>query len=211
MVENELFIIMNKRPDPKVIDRACYEALAAHGVRKKYDIGSLDIEENFMGWIGLNQGVHPTFVRVNPNIGIHCIPLMKLVTEAAGKKYRRGEYPTLSYPLGEACPKVKEFIFETEADVLPEAARLADTIGQYGIPYMCSLASYSAMLPRLYKRVANLGGAPERYAAALYLSGDIEGALNFLEEQTEIFVGKHFIEEAAELKQLKLYLGSLPR
>ncbi|MFZ3017863.1 MAG: hypothetical protein WA056_05345 [Gallionella sp.] len=196
---------MNKRPDPKVIGRACYEALSALGIHKKYGIGILTIEENFMGWIGLNQGVHPTFVRVNPNIGIHSIPLMKLVADAAGEKYRSGEYPTLGYPLGEACPKVKQFIFETEADVLPEAARLADTIGQYGIPYIRSLASYGEMLPRIRKEVASLGGAPERYAAALYLSGDVEGAFNFLNEQAAIFVGKRFNNEAEKLNRLKRY------
>lgn len=200
---------MRERPDTKVIDRVCYEALSALGIRKKYGIGSLAIEENFMGWVGLNQGVHPTFVRVNPNIGIHCIPLMKLIDDAAGEKYQMGRWATLSYPLGEACPKVKQFIFETEADVLSEAARLADAIGQYGIPYIRSLASYSEMLPRLHKRVASLGGAPERYAAALYLSGDVEGAFNFLNEQAAIFVDKHFNEEAEELNKLKRYLEGL--
>lgn len=199
---------MNKRPDPKVIDLACYEALAVLGIRRKYGIGSLALDENFMGWIGLNQGVHSTFVRVNPNIGIHCVPLMKLIAAAAGEKYQMGRRTTISYPLGEACPKVKEFIFETEADILPEAARLADTIGQYGIPYIRSLASYGELLPRIRKEIASLGGAPERYAAALYLSGDIEGALNFIDAQSELFIDKHFIEEAAELKQLKFYLES---
>ena len=145
---------MNKRPNPKDIDCACYDALSVLGIKKKYGIGSLAIDENFLGCIGLNQGVHPTFVRVNPNIGVHSLHLMKLVADAAGEKYRRGEYPTLSYPLGEACPKVKQFIFETEADVLPEAKRLADTIKKYGIPYIQSLASYGAMLPRIRQRVA---------------------------------------------------------
>jgi hypothetical protein len=131
---------------------------------------------------------------------------MKLIDDAAGKKYRSGEFATLSYPLGEACPDVKQFIFESEADVLPEAARLTETIKQYGIPYIRSLASYDAMLPRLRKRVDSLGGAPEQYAAALYLSGDIQGAFSFLNGQIATFVARSFIDQAEKFNKLKLHL-----
>jgi hypothetical protein len=202
---NDVFI-MSKRPDPKTVERACYEALSVLGIRLKYGVGSLPIEEGFLGWIGLNQGTHSTFVRVNPNIGIHCVPLMKLIDDAAGEKYQSGRWATLSYPLGEACPDVKQFIFESEADVLSEAARLTETIKQYGIPYIRSLASYSAMLPRLRKQVDSLGGAPERYAAALYLSGDIRGAFNFLTEQIATFAARSLVDQAEKLNKLKLHL-----
>lgn len=197
---------MNKRPDPKVVDLACYEALSVLGIRRKYGVGTLAIDKNFMGWIGLNQGVHPTFVRVNPNIGIHCVPLMKLIGDAAGEKYQMGRWTTLSYPLGEACPKVKQFIFETEHDILHEATRLAEAINECGIPYMRSLASYSTMLPLIRKEIGCLGDAPERYAAALYLSGDIQGAFNFLNEQIATFVAGNLAIQAEKLNKLKLHL-----
>lgn len=205
-VDNAKLAKMNKRPAPKVVDHACYDALAVLGVRLRYGLGSLPVKEGFLGWIGLNQGVHPTFVRVNPNIGIHCVAVMKLVADARGEKYRSGEYATISDTLGVACPDVPQFIFESEADILPEATRLAETIKEYGIPYMRSLATYVALLPRLRERVDSFGGMPERYAAALYLSGDRQAALSFLDEQAATSRAKGYVGEAEALKKLRLYL-----
>ena len=197
---------MNKRPTPKEVDKACYNALAALGVQLKYGLGTWPIDEHFSGWIGLNQGVHPTFVRVNPNIGIHCVAVMKLVAEARGVKYRKGEYPTHSCFIGTRCPDVLQLIFENEADLLPEATRLAEIIDQYGVPYIHSLASYDALLPLLHADVDNGDGFSATYAAALYLSGDTQGAFRFLEEQSAKYLEKKFTHGIEALSKLRLCL-----
>lgn len=197
---------MTKRPTPKEVDKACYNALAELGVRVKYDLGNWPIDEYFSGWIGLNKGVHPTFVRVNPHVGIHCVAVMKLVAEAKGDKYRKGEYSTSGCYLGALCPDVMQFIFESEADLIPEATRLAETIGQYGMPYIHSLASYDALLPRLREEVDGIGGGAEKYAAALYLSGDIQGAFNFIDEQIKKFLAKNRAPWIDALEKVKMHL-----
>lgn len=197
---------MNKRPTPKEVDMACHNALAELGVRVKYGLGNWPIDENFSGWIGLNKGVHPTFVRVNPNVGIHCVALMKLVAEARGDKYRKGEYATYSCYLGTRCPDVEQIIFESEADLLPEATRLAETIAQYGMPYIHSLTSYEALLPLLLTEVDNGDWDSAKYAAALYLSGNIQGAFNFIEEQSAKFLAKKYGSDAEALSKLRLFL-----
>ena len=130
---------------------------------------------------------------------------MKLVCAAEGAKYRLSEYATISYPLGVACPDVDQFYFQQEADILPESAHIAATIKQYGIPYIHSLASYSALLPRMHQPVDNLGGMPERYAAALYLSGDRQGAFAFLDAQITKFLTRNDNDFVAELRRLKSY------
>lgn len=130
---------------------------------------------------------------------------MKLVCAAEGAKYRLSEYATISYPLGVACPDVDQFYFQQEADILPESAHIAATIKQYGIPYIHSLASYSALLPRMHQQVDNLGGMPERYAAALYLSGDRQGAFAFLDAQITKFLTRNDNDFVAELRRLKSY------
>jgi hypothetical protein len=127
---------MRDRPNPKVIESACYEALSAIGVRYKYGTGMLPLDESFYGWVGLNRGVHHDFVRINPNVGIHCIPAMKAIAVSKGEPYQCGRYATYSVPLGELCPDVEQFIFETESEITSQAQRLAATIEKYAIPYM---------------------------------------------------------------------------
>ncbi|MBV6325895.1 hypothetical protein KVP70_33970, partial [Duganella sp. HSC-15S17] len=74
---------------------------------------------------------------------------MKVFCAVGGMKYRPGELPTYGVHLGELCPKVPQFIFATEADVPGEAARLAQMIAEFGIPYANTLCSYDALLPLL--------------------------------------------------------------
>lgn len=199
---------MNTRPTSKEVNKVCYQALAALGVQMKYESGIWSMDEHFSGWIGLNQGVHPTFVRVNPHVGIHCVAVMKLLAEAKGEKYRKGEYATFGCYIGTLCPDVQQFIFESEADLLPEAERLTETIRQYGMPYIQSLTSYHALLPCLRDSVANMGWPGAKYAAALYLSGDIQGAFSFLENQIAKLLADRHVSGAETLQKLKTCIES---
>jgi hypothetical protein len=200
---------MPNRPDAKTVIDACYAALAELGIQKKYLGGILPLNADFLGTIGLASGVHADVIRVHPSIGIHCIPLMKLVDAAVGEKYQKGRFPTISFPLGVTCPDIAQFHFKHDADILPESARLAATIKQYGIPYIHNLASYSELIPHLRQRVESLGGNPERYAVALYLSGDRDSAFSFLDEFIIKFLAENDLDFAARYKKFKAYLAAL--
>lgn len=194
---------MNSVQDLKSIENSCAAALSQVGVKVKSGTGTLPIGNAFSGWVGLNSGRHKGFIRINPFVGVHCQQIMKLVASASGKKYRPSELATFSIYLGELCPEVSQFVFNDGDDSTKEAERLASTIEEFGFPYMRKIASYDALLPLLEKRVPTLGGYPQRYAAALYLSGKIDMALEFTNTQIGLLDNQDSPEVIAALQKLK--------
>lgn len=164
------------------VSDACEAALVRHGfkrLRRHWVVW--EFSKEFLGWVGLNSGSRASFVRINPFVGVHCVPLMKLIQEVRGNKYKLGDIATFAMHLGEICPDVEVFEFHDGTDFEPEAERLAETICQHGVPYMQTLASYEALLPRLREREPMLGGYPERVAVCLVLLGRQAEALAYLD------------------------------
>lgn len=164
----------------------CYEVLAGVGFTRyrKEDV-DWPLDKIFHGWVGLNTGLYDDYVEINPFVGIHVVPIMKLYTGLEGRKYSRS-VATYAIHMGELVPKVPAFEFTRETDIEAEAKRLAQLYLDHGLPYAKSLASYEALLPLLKERVDMLGAYPERVASCLYLMGRIEEAREF----TESFLAK---------------------
>ena len=168
----------------KTIDDACDKALCALGAKRpRRGSRFFELSEDVLCWIGLNQGRHDDFVRINPNVGVHVVPLMKLESEFDGEKYKKGRFATLSVHLGELCPDVDVFEFYEGSDIEAEANRLAQSIVEYGLPYAKQYLSMKSILPVLKSQIPSLGGYPERYAIALHLSGKDDEARQFIEER----------------------------
>lgn len=165
----------------KLVEAECAIALRQYGFGMKAGIGHRQINDNFVGWVGLNNGRHEKFIRINPFVGVHCPAIMKITAAACSKRYRLNDVATYAVFLGELCPHVEEFIFDYDGDIRNEAERLSKCIAAYGVPFMESISNYSALLPVMEERIPSLGGYPERYAAALLVSGDVKAALTFIE------------------------------
>lgn len=164
----------------------CYDALAAVGfVRYRKENVDWPFDKNFHLWVGLNTGLYDEHVEINPFVGIHVLPIMKLYTGLENRKYSRS-VATYAIHLGELVPKVPAFEFTRETNIEEEAKRLAQLYLDYGLPYSKSLANYEALLPLLKERIDMLGAYPERVASCLYLMGRIEEAREF----TESFLAK---------------------
>jgi hypothetical protein len=160
----------------------CYEALAVAGFTRyrKEDI-DWPLDKVFHGWVGLNTGLYDEYVAINPFVGIHAVPLMKLYTVLEGRKYSRN-IATYALHIGELAPKVPVFEFTRETNIDEEAARLAQLYVDVGLPYSKSIASYEVLLPLLQERIPMLGAYPERVASCLYLMGRKEDARTFTED-----------------------------
>lgn len=164
----------------------CYEALAGIGfTRYRKEDADWPLDKNFHGWVGLNTGLYDEYVEINPFVGIHVVPIMKLYTGLEGRKYSRS-VATYAIHMGELVPRVPAFEFTRETDVEVEAKRLAQLYLDHGLSYARSLASYEVLLPLLKERIDMLGAYPERVASCLYLMGRIEEAREF----TESFLAK---------------------
>jgi hypothetical protein len=172
---------MIEKIDRKNVESKCSDALQELGFTTRRGVGTLNVDDDFYYWVGLNAGVHTGFVRVNPFVGVHSKNIMRITSEAKGEKYKPLEVATFAVFLGDLAPNTPQFIFHNEGDVSVEAGRLAVAIKELGIPFMKNICNYESLLPCLKRRVPMLGGYPQRYAAALYLNGDRAGAIDFVE------------------------------
>lgn len=166
----------------RLVEDACESSLINVGFKKlRRESVVWEVAPGFLGWIGLNQGNHQTYLRINPFVGIHSVDVMKLWAQFDGEKYSKGASATYAIHIGELIPEELTYEFHSEEQVFAEADRLAKDIFNTGLPYMRSIASYEALLPLIEARMPMLGGYPERYALILYLSGKPDQAREFVE------------------------------
>lgn len=171
----------------KEVDDACEAALQSLGFsRPRRGTIYLDINEEFLGWVGLNVGNHGDLVRINPNIGIHCRPveeLRKSLVANEKQRYRKGDVSTYGVPLGTQTPEDTDAIqFAVGHPLNREARRLSMLIGEYGVPWMLRHASYDALVPLLEQRFAYLPNYPDKLVAMYYFSGAVDRSVQFIEE-----------------------------
>lgn len=160
----------------------CYDALEAIGFARyrKQDV-DWPMEHGFHCWVGLNAGLEKEHLDINPFVGVHVVPIMKLYTSLEGRKYSRST-ATYAVHMGELVPKEPIFRFTRQTDVAAEADRLARLYADVGLSYAMSIGTYERLLPLLRDRVPMLGAYPERVASCLYLMGRREEARSFVEE-----------------------------
>ena len=180
---------MSKAEFRKKLIGDCETALKSRGfIAPRKGCRLFPFNDDFFGWVGLNKANYSDFININPFIGIHCSPLMKLCSELQGEKYKMGQTSTVAWHLGEICPDIASFDFYEDCDIEPQSTRLAHAIVEHGLPFMKKNANYDTVMPKLYEKVPSLGGAPERYAVALYLTGQLTEAKQFIEQQRAIFM-----------------------
>lgn len=161
---------------------ACYDALAGVGFsRFRKEAVDWPLGGGFHCWVGLNTGLERAYLEINPFVGAHVVPIMKLYTRLEGRSYSRS-VATYAIHMGELTPDEPAFRFTPDADIDEEAARLARLYAGAGLAYARSIATYEYLLPLLRERVEMLGAYPERVACCLYLMGKIDEARAFTEE-----------------------------
>jgi len=159
----------------------CYDALAAAGFTRyrKEDV-DWPLENGFHCWVGLNTALYAEYVQINPFVGVHVVPIMKLYTALEGRKYSRS-IATYAMHMGLIAPHEPVFKFTRQIDIDAEATRMARLYAGPGLAYAKSIATYENLLPLLQDRVPMLGAYPERVAACLYLMGRKHEAQSFVE------------------------------
>lgn len=168
----------------QVVRQKCYEALAEAGFTRFRKEGvDWPMEHGFHCWVGLNTAIEPEYIAINPFVGVHVVPIEKLISIKIGKypmKYDR-RVATYAVHMGQLVPKERVFRFTRGTDIEAEAARLARLYVDVGLPYALSIGAYELLLPLLQERVPMLGAYPERVASCLCLMGRKEEAQSFVE------------------------------
>ncbi|MDR6095683.1 hypothetical protein [Stenotrophomonas sp. SORGH_AS_0321] len=169
---------------------------------------ALDLVPDFQGWVGLNSGLYMDCVRVTPSIGIHCVPMERLISRIDEGPYTISNSASFAYTLSDLRGGVAPFVFDSEESLASEAERLASVIAECGIPLMRDFANYEALVSVCKARSGILGGYPEKAAAALYLMGRSDEARKWLDMQREPFrlddapAWQPFETFAAKLRQI---------
>jgi hypothetical protein len=175
----------------------CYDALQREGfVRFRKEGVDWPLNNDFHFWLGLNTGLRPGYVEINPFVGIHAVTIGKLIASVekgdGRSKYHR-DYATYAVHIGKIAPHARVVRFSPEGDIDAEATRLAKLCATAGLPFAKSIGSYEKLLPLLETRVEMLGGYPERVACCLYLMGRRPEAhgftTDFLAKEPEYFTG----------------------
>jgi len=191
-----------KKPVPQQVNDICELALVDVGFKRpRKGTRYWEFSEQWLGWVGLNQGNHHDYIKINPFIGVHCVPLTKLWRKIEGQRYQKGNYATIAIHLGEICPDVDTFLFfkNKPGKWRKEAKRLAKTIKKHGLPYMEAHTSYEAILPILEQHVPMMGGYPERVILTHYLMGNVDTAKSLtLERLTQYKNGETSFEHFAK-------------
>lgn len=166
----------------KAVLLRCYDALSQAGfARFRKEAVDWPLEGGFHCWVGLNTGLEASHLDINPFVGVHVVPIMKLYTRLEGRAYDRS-IATYAIHMGELTPEEPMLRFTRETDVDAEAVRLARLYATAGLEYAKSIATYERLLPLLQSRVDMLGAYPERVACCLYLMGKRDEARVFTED-----------------------------
>jgi len=170
----------------KAVRLKCYDALEREGFTRFAKEGvDWPLFDGFHCWVGLNTGLYPGRVEVNPFVGVHVVPIAKLrVLE--GRRYDRS-IATYAIHMGELFGARDEqaFAFTTTQGnifIASEAQRLARLYATVGLNYARSIANYEALLPLLKGRLHMLGGYPENVACCLLLMGQVNEAYTFVQD-----------------------------
>lgn len=148
------------------------------------------LHDGFHAWVGLNTGLYPDCVNLEPFVGIHVVQIAKLYNGLDKGRYQTRysrSVATYAVHMGEldAVKDVAVFEFTPEQSdgfIQSELERMADLYATVGLDFARSLASYEALLPLLRERVPMLGGYPQRVASCLYLMRRKAKARQFVEE-----------------------------
>jgi hypothetical protein len=168
------------RPSRSEVIASCIGALELVGFERfKKDSVDRFIKDGFRCWVGLNTGVHPTFIRVNPSVGIHAEQIgrirVELFSDAVPSKYSR-TVATYAVHMGELSPNEEQFIFAAWQGMDTTAARLARLYLDVGYDYAARIADYETLMDLVRGRVHMYGGYPESYIACQYRLGRLDDA-----------------------------------
>jgi hypothetical protein len=182
----------------KEIEQASAEALEKIGFKVTGALANYRISETVYGWVGLNISKHSEFIRINPNIGVHCIPVMRSFDDIRGGKYQARRLATYSVPLGVILPDEDQIVIRDRSEIEGEIGRLASYIRDFGKTYMEQFADLSVLGEALYQNIGQLGGYPERYALTLLLNGKGKEFHEFFVEQLAAYTANGEIDLVAE-------------
>jgi hypothetical protein len=166
-------------------------AICSVGFRKRSgDIYTRRINNDTLGWIGLNRAIHSAsgVLEINPVVGVRNQAVEQMVARMTGQKLHSYIPPTVSAHLGYLMDR-KEYtpwFFGEDEDNASAVRKMVSAIRAHGLPFM----EANATLDALCETIANSRyGWPEQLAYRLplvyYLTGEVVKAKEVLDSHLE--------------------------
>ena len=155
--------------------------------RREQGIYTLDLDGDFLGWLGLPDAVRDGEIAVNPVTGLRHQSVQAFVAQMTGSKAHGYLPPTTATALGFLLPdnKWREWYFDR--DDPPETYEaFTSIVRDTAVPFLknnANLASLEALLSddRHCRFTADMR---ERLPVVKYLRGDFQGAISLVERYT---------------------------
>ena len=161
------------------------------GMRKRRgDIYTCQLNEEILGWIGLNRAVHwgDGQLGINPVIGVSHQPIENMVAEMMGGKPDEYISATVSSPLGYLMPEntFLQWLYEEGADNVSEVGRMVYAIKRYGFVFMQANSTLDAIVETmLTSKTVVLHQVAYRLPVAYLLAGKVSLAEEYIHDQLE--------------------------
>lgn len=171
------------------VENACDLAFVEGGYRRPRRGTILwELDDDFLGWIGLNTGNHSDYVDVYPFVGIHAKKLEILFCQFSGEKYKLGDHATISKSIIDISPEfeIQRFLKDSKS-INKRAKKLFDLVNPVAQEYFINNSSYADVLEELEKLQHMGGGIPEKVSMIYHLSNEVDMAISHLRSKVKEF------------------------
>jgi hypothetical protein len=180
---------MNRRASRQLIDSAEKAVEQELGridfARRRAGILTIPVNEDVIGWVGLNRGVAygDGMLRINPMTGVRHQPLERFIAELHGERFHAYLPATTGMQLGYLMPEQRyvQWVFGEDTDHHETARTLAEAMRAYGIPFMQANGTLGAV----YETMRQPGTSKDDYSiiAALVMLGRPEEAKAVIQKE----------------------------
>ena len=167
---------MKKRASDQLIKEIMnyvQDALGEHGYRKRSEqIFTLDLSEEFLGWLGLNRAVDrgDGALALNPVVGVRYQTLERTLAEITGEAFHAYIPPTVSVNVGYLMPEnsYRSWRFEQGDANQQKALDMIAVVEKVGRPFMNSMADLESLTEALEAKRYSLPDDRRFHLSALY-------------------------------------------
>ncbi len=163
-----------------------------------------EVAGDVLGWLGLNRASRHSpsgEFEVNPVVGIRHQGVERVVAELRGEKFHAYQPPTVSSPLGYLMPgaRYRAWMVSSAAGSESSVSDLVTSVGEFGVPFMESGATLTALCGLLGEGLGFEHQLVYRRPVAWLLAGDLDRAAGLV-DAAEADLGDRDDAAALELR-----------
>lgn len=181
---------MKEKKFKDIVLEKMHNELLAVGMKKKKGVYIKDINDETLGWLGLNRMVRRkgTYIEINPVIGVRNHHIETLTDEICHQIPQKYLYATISIPLGYLMPQ-HDYLpleFNSDSEIEPVISEFSQNLREYGFPFFEKHSTLAQMRHGLENTLFYLPLDTEyRLAVCYYLLEEYQRASEYLQHELD--------------------------